>query len=72
MIDNADSIDLWGVEFDVEVEWRKDMESNPSNKNLSEAHFEHLFPHAKVHAKLIDENHSSRRSLCYSTVKHRK
>ena len=60
-IDRTDSIDLRGVDLDAEVEWRKDIELNPNDENLSEVYFEHFFPCAKGHAKLVDECNSSRR-----------
>ena len=71
-IDDEDSIDLGGVYFGSNVECRKDIEINPNDENLSEACFEHFFPHAKGHAKLIDECHSSGTSPYYNSVKHEK
>ena len=40
---------------------------NHNDENLSEVHFENLFPHEKVHDKLIDECNSYRRSSHLST-----
>ena len=66
---DTDSIDLGGLDFGSDVEWRKDIEINPNDENIFEACFEHFFPRAKGHAKFIDECHSSRRSPFYSSVK---
>ena len=65
----ADSIDLGRSKFDEEVEWRKFIKINPNDENLLDVHFDHFFPLTKGHARLIDECHSSRKSLHCSTVK---
>ena len=69
-IDEADSISLGGVDFESYFEQKKDVESHPNENNLAESCFEHFFQHAKGHAKLIDEQYSSLRPNCYSSVKH--
>ena len=68
-IEDADSIDLGGVDFCANAERRKDVELDPNNENLSIVCFENFFPFAKGHTKLIDECRSSRRSRCHITVK---
>ena len=43
MTDDADSIDLGGVDFVSYAEWIKDVEINPNDENLSEVCFGHFF-----------------------------
>ena len=67
--DNKYYIDLGGVDFDTEVEWKKDIKLNPNNEHVLKVYFEHLFPRMKVHANFFDEHHSSRRPPCCGKVK---
>ena len=67
-IEDTNSIELEGGDFDADVERRKDIELDPNNENLSELHFKNFFLCAKGNAKFIDEHHSSRISPHYSLV----
>ena len=51
------------------MELKTCIESHTNDENLAEVHFEHFFPRAKGHAKLIYEFHSSRISPFCSSVK---
>ena len=61
MTDDSESTYLGGVDFSLDVEWRKDIERNHNDENISEACFERFFSCVKVQTKLIDEHHSSQR-----------
>ena len=67
--DDADSVDLGVGDFYTEFEWRKNIELNPNDKNLSEMRFEHFFPRMKGHTNFFDDHHYSRKSPHHSTVK---
>ena len=71
-IDDEYSVNLGGIDFESDAEWKKDIELNPNDDNLAELHFEHLFLCVKGNTKLIDEFNYSRKSPCYSSVKHDK
>ena len=64
------SIKIGLIYFESDDEWKKCIELHPNDGNIVEVNFEHLFPHMKVHAKLIDEFHSSRIFPFCSSVKH--
>ena len=61
-IDDTDYINLGGVDFQSDVEWKKEIELIPNGENLLEVRFEHFFPSAKPHYKLINQFYSSQRS----------
>ena len=46
-IDATNSVNFGGIDFDAQVEWRKDIELNANGENFSEVHFENFFPCTK-------------------------
>ena len=60
------------VEFESDVEWKKDIELHPNDNNIVDACFEHFCPCVKGHSKLIYGHNSSRNSPYCSSVKYEK
>ena len=71
MIDDADYVNLGVMDFESDVDWKKDIELRPNVNDVSEVRFEHLFQRTTWHDKLIDEHYSYRRCPYYSCVKHK-
>ena len=64
--------DLEGVDFDIDVIWKTNINLNEDENNLVDAHFEYFFLHIAGHAKLIDDFYRNRNSLCYEIVRNDK
>ena len=60
---------ILGAYFGTDDEWRKDIELDHNDVKLLEIYFEHVFNCTKVHDKLTNEFHYSRRLPHHSTVK---
>ena len=64
--------DLEGVDFDIDMIWKKNITLNEDENNLVDVHFEYFFPRIVGHTKLIDECYSNMNSPCWKLVCHDK
>ena len=72
IIDEVEEVNLGGVNFDVDVSWKKDIKLNDHEDNSHDIFFDDFFPCVKGHAKLIDECHQNINSSHHITVVHDK
>ena len=70
IIDELKVVNLGGVNFDIDVSWKKDIKLNDNEDNLHNIFFDDFFPCVKGHAKLIDEYHQNPNSSYHITVTH--
>ena len=61
----------WGdIDFELDVEWKKDIAIDEEDGNLADIFFDEFFPCIEGHGELIDDYHSNKNSPYHNTVQH--